>query len=526
MRKIFRLAILLSAMLLVAVSCIKEPEVSVTEIEQRSLKAWIESNHPELVNNYQEEGGYYVEIMERGDENAEPVSGKDVWLWYEFTGRSLQGKICETRDCMIAEQVGTFTKYTHYVPAFRFSGEESTTMMEGTYLATFNTLKIWDDDEQQIIDFQPRYGTKMRLYLPSSIISKSQSIDGGYEGSYELDESKPMIVDMCIYGHVTNPVAYEGEWVDRFAEVNGGLCDEHKAVIEDTDATEETKARRRTTRTDGESEEADARVLEFYDGRWHQPIDTIEHLYVNYAYNPSKVYGSMGGFDFQVLGQDTLKYPSEDNYLKGGVYKSADLNQRVNAALIERFGEGLNTDEKVLAADSLKRKGAAAKVWYVGRFLDGFIFDTNIDEVKEIIYGEVKSKGSALTFAMGDPESNDYVLSWIYSIPTLRNGQWAAVLSVSTYGYGISGIVGSHLSTTTTDNTAYYDYLNYMNYMNTMNNIYGYGYGGMYNNSYYGYNPYYYGYGYTSSGSTSTTVTTTSTEIPAYSPLLFQIFVE
>ena len=50
-----------------------------------------------------------------------------------------------------------------------------------------------------------------------------------------------------------------------------------------------------------------------------------------------------------------------------------------------------------------------------------------------------------------------------------------------------------------------------------------------YNNGYYGYNPYYYGYGYdssTGSNDTSTTITTTSTEIPAFSPLLFQIFVE
>jgi hypothetical protein len=97
---------------------------------------------------------------------------------------------------------------------------------------------------------------------------------------------------------------------------------------------------------------------------------------------------------------------------------------------------------------------------------------------------------------------------------------------VSTYGYGISGLVGSHSSTTTSNDAAYYDYLNYMNYMNTMNNIYGYGYGGMYNSGYYGYNPYYYGYNYIPSNNTQTTVTTTSTEIPAYSPLLFQIFVE
>ena len=127
-------------------------------------------------------------------------------------------------------------------------------------------------------------------------------------------------------------------------------------------------------------------------------------------------------------------------------------------------------------------------------------------------------------------DENKYINAWNYAIPTLRIGQWAAILSVSTYGYGISGQVGSYTSTTTGSNeNAYYDYLNYMNYMNYMNSYYGYGYGNMYNQGYYGYNPYYYGYGYdssTGSNDTSTTITTTSTEIPAFSPLLFQIFVE
>ena len=62
--------------------------------------------------------------------------------------------------------------------------------------------------------------------------------------------------------------------------------------------------------------------------------------------------------------------------------------------------------------------------------------------------------------------------------------------------------------------------------MNYMNNYYGNGYGGMYNNGYYG--GYYGDYGfnqYPSAGNVTTT-TTTSTEIPAYSPLLFQVFVE
>jgi hypothetical protein len=163
----------------------------------------------------------------------------------------------------------------------------------------------------------------------------------------------------------------------------------------------------------------------------------------------------------------------------------------------------------------------------VGRFLDGFIFDTNIDEVKQIIYGKVESKGEALSFTTADPLENDYILAWNYSLPTLRRGQWATILTVSTYAYGLDGKMGSTTSTTTNNNQAYYDYANYYNYMNYMNSYYGYGYGNMYNNGYYGYNPYYYGYNYDySSEDTSVTVTTTSTEIQAYTPLLFQVFVE
>ena len=92
------------------------------------------------------------------------------------------------------------------------------------------------------------------------------------------------------------------------------------------------------------------------------------------------------------------------------------------------------------------------------------------------------------------------------------------------YGYGIEGKAGTHTSTTTTDNS-YYDYANYYNYMNYMNNYYGYGYGGMYNSGYYGYNLYYYGYTPPTTGTTTTT-TTTSAEIQSYAPLLFQVFVE
>lgn len=503
-------------LIITTTACVNEPTISYNDIEQRSLKAWIEKHHQELLENYQEDGGYYVEVLDRGAQDSLPITGEDVWVWFDLTARDLQGNIYETRSAAVAEQLATYNAHAHYVPAVRFSGEDKHTLMEGTYLATFNTLKIGEEE------FKVRYGTKLRLYLPSSVTgSTTTTADGGYEGQFTADESKPMIVDMTIYGHVTNPVEYEGERVNGFANGNGGLCTEHKAEIENTDT--KSLYRRHITRNDDvdSEEEVDTRPLEFYDGRWHQPVDTIEHLLVKYLYSPADP-----ALNFDVMGTDTLKYPGESVYNAGRVYgngQMSSVDSRINAALVERFGRGIG-QEDVLEADSLNKTNEA-KIWYIGRFLDGFIFDTNIDEVKEIIYGKVDAEGEALKFETKEPLKNSYILAWNYSLPTLRYNQWAVILTASTYGYGISGQVGSH-TTTTNYSDAYYDYANYYNYMNYMNNYYGYGYGNMYNNNYYGYNPYYYGYNYSLSEDDVTTTSTTSTEIPAYSPLLFQVFIE
>lgn len=516
MRYLLNYTTIILAAMLVAISCIKEPEMTFEQIEQRSLKAWIEQHHPELKNNYQENGGYYVEVLDEGCLDSLPIVGKDVWIWFDFTGRDLQGNVCETRDWGIATQQGTYNVHTRYAPVYRFSGEDAFTGLEGTYLATYNELNVNGEK------FSVRYGTKLRLYLPSSIISEEGiTSDGGYEGQFSLNANKPMIVDMTVYGHVTNPVAYEGNRVDSFANINGGLCTEHRTIIENEDEDEVSAyiRRRTSTRTDKEAADTvDLRPLEFFDGRWHQPIDTLAQLYVNYSYTPKQT------LDFNAIGADTLMYPNENCYRNGTIYGTqslADIDRRINEALLKRFGEGITYDE-VLTADSLNVK-STANIWYIGRFLDGFVFDTNIDEVKEIVFGKVESSGSAISFETSEPLYNDYILAWNYSIPTLRRGQWATILTVSTYGYGISGMAGSHTSSSSSSD-AYYDYLNYYNYMNYMNNYYGNGYGGMYNNGYYGYNPYYYGYTPTVTEE-SETVVTTSTEIGAYTPLLFQVFV-
>ena len=95
----------------------------------------------------------------------------------------------------------------------------------------------------------------MRLYLPSTVVGSGTGItgDGGYEGQYSLDGNKPMIVEMTLYGHTNNPVAYEGNHVDSFADINGGICSEH--AKDNTDKTEKSYRRMLTRGEVGDKEE-------------------------------------------------------------------------------------------------------------------------------------------------------------------------------------------------------------------------------------------------------------------------------
>jgi FKBP-type peptidyl-prolyl cis-trans isomerase len=323
---------------------------------------------------------------------------------------------------------------------------------------------------------------------------------------------------------VANPVAYEGDRVEAFAEGNGGLCEEHKSVKEESEEAKRLRRRIISRAEEGEEGdvEVDTRPLEFFDGRWHQPVDTMEHLLVKYAYSPVAT-----PLNFNTVGADTLIYDikdqqiSENVYAAGDVYSESNLNDRINAALVERFGAGISYDE-VLEADSL-HVNATAKIWYIGRFLDGFIFDTNIDEVKQIIYGKVDDKGTHLSYSAAT-DKDDYITAWYYAIPELRYNSWATIVTTSSFAYGVTGQSGSSTTSTSTDMSAYYDYMNYMNYYNYYNTYYGNGY---YNNYYMNYYNYANMYGSpTIDTSNAVTKTTVSTEILPYTPLIFQIFIE
>ena len=502
--------------LLALTSCAKDEDESYVQFENQALEAWMTQHRPDLVKNYQPDGGYYIDVLDAGEPDKDPLNKEPIWVSFDFTGRDLAGNIILTRSASDAKLTGAFSKYTHYVPFYRYCGTENTGLMEGTWLAMRNTLKLdqeyfdkyKNDPERRLTstELQLRIGSKIQLYMPSTVVGNGVEGTGGYEGQegYSLSSKRPFIVTMEIRDTVSNPLEREGTDVDDFCELNGGLQIYSKGD-DDTPATEVP-----------EDPEDPEHPYNETSKRWVSACDSIPQVYVNVRYNPAEP-------------RDQLSFPAPyhvgyEPYVSEASVR--DIDMQIAEALKKRFhGEGDDYQKyegvKALEADSVTLDGTA-KIWYIGRFLDGFIFDTNIDEVKKIIYGEVAQKGTALDYT---PSSGGMIQAFYYTIPNLKFGQWAELITTSTNAYGSSGKSGSSSSSTSGSSGYSSSYLDYLNYLNYANSYYGGYYGGYYGNYYGGYYDSMYGYGYDSS-STGTTVTTITTEIPSFTPLIFQLYIE
>lgn len=504
------IALLAAAFAAVATSCAQTEGEDFGKYESMALEAWMTQHRPELVENKQTEGDYYVDVLSAGDPAAAPVNDTICWVNFDFTGRDLAGNIILTRSADDAMLAGTFTRYTHYVPFYRYVGDVNTSLVEGTRLAMRNKLTLgptyFADNKDRLGIDEPelllREGAKVVLYMPSRVVGEGSVGSGGYEGQYSLNSNRPFIVTMEIRDTVKNPLAKEGRQVDDFAEQEGGL------LVYDN-KKEENKS---------PADIDDARHPYSSPERWVSACDSVPQVYVNFRYRP----------------EEKLRFPTEGRYdeLIGRKYPPYNdfngMEQQIADALVKRFhaDDPYTTDIKKLDADSVKMDGTA-KIWYIGRFLDGFIFDTNIDEVKQIIYGEVKKKGSVLSYT---PESGGMIQAFYYTVPNLKFGQWASLVTTSTMAYGAAGRSGG---TSSQSNAGYSsNYLDYLNFLNYSNGYYGNnGYYGGYPGGYYGdymggyYGNYGYGTGDYGSGTTET-VTTVSTEILPYTPLIFQLYVE
>lgn len=474
--------------------------MSGAEQEQMALDAWMRLHKPHLVGNYQEDGGYYVEVLQWGDDDipaegndygSEPIMLQDTcWMFTDIVGRTLDGDVYLTRTPELAEMNGTFSYNTHYTPYLNYCGDVNLGLLEGTYLATRNDLTLsdeylaeyWPDKGDT---FRMRRGSKVRLYMTSTIAygEEGSSVQGGYEGQYSLSPNIPTIMDIDVKRTIKNPSDLELDMVATF--VNG--FSDWRQVPEKEEY--------------GEDEE----------------VTYLKGLYYNLNYNPRTAVSMPHRYQQSHLSgvnnpyRDTKKYADMDA-----------VERKISEIFLERFGEAMPTSD--MTDENLVTKENSANVWYVVRFLDGFIVDTNIDELREYIYNDKSAAGKAFSYRAKDDdnksegESLNAIGAWYYCIPRLHFGQYAAIVTTSGYAYGISGISGTTSTTTDNSNVELQNYLAMANYYNYYNYYY-YGYGDYYN--YYDYSNY-----AVSDNTAESTTTTVGTEILPYTPLVFYLYVE
>lgn len=176
--------------------------------------------------------------------------------------------------------------------------------------------------------------------------------------------------------------------------------------------------------------------------------------------------------------------------------------------------------------------------YYKAYFLDGFVFDSNIDSVQMRAWGEVVNEGPM----EWDMKKTQMIEGFKEACCQACYGDHIRTIFTSAYGYGISGSAAQAITeSSSSDSSDLMDYYNYLNYYSYMNSMYGGGYGGYggygnYYNNYYSnyYNPYYYNYYNSNSSSSSSSSVedeeeeakvTITTEILPFTPLVFEIWV-
>ena len=128
-------------------SCAKDSATDATQNETKSLRAWMAQHRKDLLDNFQPVGnsGYYVDVIrecKEGAENARPIGDTSIWVRFNATVRDLDGNIVLTRNADHAKLLNTFTKYTRYVPFYRYCGAENAGLTEGVWLAMHNPLSL------------------------------------------------------------------------------------------------------------------------------------------------------------------------------------------------------------------------------------------------------------------------------------------------------------------------------------------------------------------------------------------------
>lgn len=78
-------------------------------------------------------------------------------------------------------------------------------------------------------------------------------------------------------------------------------------------------------------------------------------------------------------------------------------------------------------------------IYYVGEFLDGFVFSTNIDSVMTRVWPDVTHSSESKKAKEYTPKNGEMIDAFYHVVPTMVYDQWVQMVFTSNYGYGAQG---------------------------------------------------------------------------------------
>lgn len=102
--------LLAAAIVLVAASCAKEPSEDNSGVQDKLIKAWVEVNYPDKLNNTTVSGTYVLEYKQGTGRKVVDSS----YVFIHYVKKDLEGNIIGTNIQKYADQIGTFAQGDDY----------------------------------------------------------------------------------------------------------------------------------------------------------------------------------------------------------------------------------------------------------------------------------------------------------------------------------------------------------------------------------------------------------------------------
>lgn len=370
----------------------EEEDTDYDEIEQMVLDEWIASNHPELINSQQDDG-YYI-LFEDGVTTSGDAVKQGGYVSYNITSCDMDGNIYNNRNETMAIQQGTYNRYTRYAPMTDYVPSTSDDIDADEAIEyVFMSSEMVIDGVVTPVEFKA--GTKFSLYTRSELAGTINGVSG-YAGQYLHSGYRPVRLDIEVTEVQNYPSDTQKDHIDDFVALNS--------------STYPTKD-------------------------WTLLNDEGAHyirLNTNYIPIDSTPLSFENEYQYDKLLRDNAGDTDSPQSL-------TELKQMITEELLELYDEDDISDKEIGTTCS-------ACIWYIARTLDGFIVDTNIEEVQWLIYGTSTTNTSYLYYKAEDDE-DDYITAWYHAIPKLKYGEWAAFLTTSTNAYSYYGVSAGDTST-------------------------------------------------------------------------------